>query len=149
MNRVGAVDADTDTLALLSFKSVVSDSQNVLSGWNQNSSHCTWFGVTCANKGTRVQSLRLAGYGLSVGLCHCYNLEEIYFKHIQLIGNLPSELGDLSRLRILDVAVNNLTDVIPPTFGNLSSLTVLSLARNQFFAKIPNELGHLHNLQKL
>ncbi|RVW24445.1 hypothetical protein CK203_093212 [Vitis vinifera] len=57
MNRVGAVDADTDTLALLSFKSVVSDSQNVLSGWNQNSSHCTWFGVTCANKGTRVQSL--------------------------------------------------------------------------------------------
>ena len=31
-NRVGAVDADTDTLALLSFKSVVSDSQNVLSG---------------------------------------------------------------------------------------------------------------------
>ena len=84
MNRVGAVDADTDTLALLSFKSVVSDSQNVLSGWNQNSSHCTWFGVTCANKGTRVQSLRLAGYGLS-GMIHphlsnltCLQLRDLY-----------------------------------------------------------------------
>ena len=66
------------------------------------------------------------------------------------MGNLPSELGYLPRLRILDVAANNLTGVIPPTFGNLTSLTVLSLARKNFFAKIPNELGHhLHNLQTL
>ncbi|KAL6316928.1 hypothetical protein AAG906_024466 [Vitis piasezkii] len=132
-NRVGAIDADTDTLALLSFKSIVSDSQNVLSGWSLNSSHCTWFGVTCVNNGTR--NINLARNSINgripVGLSHCYNLEEIYFEHNQLIGNLPSELGDLPRLRILDVAANNLT------------------ARNQFFAKIPNELGHLHNLQRL
>ncbi|KAJ9675202.1 hypothetical protein PVL29_024232 [Vitis rotundifolia] len=194
MNRVGAVDADTDTLALLSFKSVVSDSQNVLSGWNLNSSHCTWFGVTCANNGTRVQSLHLAGYGLSgtihprlsnltclqlldlynnsfynqlqldfshlsllqninlarnsingtipVGLCHCYNLEEIYFKHHQLIGNIPSELGDLSRLRILDVAVNNLTGFSSnhfqgsvPLLGNMNnSLRFLHLGLDNLFS---------------
>ncbi|CBI35487.3 unnamed protein product, partial [Vitis vinifera] len=59
---------------------------------------------------------------IPVGLCHCYNLEEIYFKHIQLIGNLPSELGDLSRLRILDVAVNNLTDDESSTIGLKGSI---------------------------
>ncbi|RVW24432.1 putative LRR receptor-like serine/threonine-protein kinase [Vitis vinifera] len=135
-NRVGAVD---DTLALLSFKSVVSDSQNVLSG--------SALGLVSLVPTTELEfchfvllvmgslNINLARNSINdtirVGLSHCYNLEEIYFEHNQLIGNLPSELGDLPRLRILDVAANNLT------------------ARNQFFAEIPNELGHLHNLQRL
>lgn len=67
-----------------------------------------------------LQNINLARNSINdtirVGLSHCYNLEEIYFEHNQLIGNLPSELGDLPRLRILDVAANNLTGVIAPTF---------------------------------
>ena len=44
--KVGGIDSGTETEVLLSFKSLVSDPQNALSGWNISYSHCTWFGST-------------------------------------------------------------------------------------------------------
>ena len=73
-------------------------------------------------------------------------LEQMSFETNKLTGLLPSELGQLPRLKILDVSINNLTGAIPSTFGNLSTLTILIIARNQISGEIPNELGCLHNL---
>uniref|UniRef100_A0A2N9GMG1 Protein kinase domain-containing protein n=1 Tax=Fagus sylvatica TaxID=28930 RepID=A0A2N9GMG1_FAGSY len=79
-------------------------------------------------------------------LSHCLKLEHIVFDNNKLTGHLPSELGQLSRLKLLDVSMNNLTGAIPSTFGNLSTLTILNIARTQMSGEIPNELGRLHNL---
>ncbi|CBI19986.3 unnamed protein product, partial [Vitis vinifera] len=93
-----------------------------------------------------LQNINLARNSINgripVGLSHCYNLEEIYFEHNQLIGNLPSELGDLPRLRILDVAANNLTGgKIPYSIYNISSLIYLSVAENMLVGELPTDMG--------
>ncbi|KAM4108612.1 hypothetical protein ACB094_03G057800 [Castanea mollissima] len=76
-------------------------------------------------------------------------LEQLSFENNKLTGLLPSELGQLPRLKILDVSMDNLTGAIPSTFGNLSTITNLSIARTNISGKIPNELGRIHNLVML
>ncbi|KAL5075444.1 hypothetical protein RYX36_014428 [Vicia faba] len=120
---------NTDRDILLSFKSQLTDPNNALSSWRQDSNHCTWYGVNCSKLGERVQSLTLLGLSLS--------------------GTLPPQLGQLHNLQSLDFSVNNLTGEIPSTFGNLISLENLSLKRNKFIGEIPIELGNLHNLSRL
>ena len=44
-----------------------------------------------------------------------------------LVGSIPSDLGDLSNLEILALEVNQISGVIPGELGNLSNLTVLDM----------------------
>ncbi|PON89515.1 LRR domain containing protein [Trema orientale] len=62
------------------------------------------------------------------------------------VGNMPSSIGNLSQLTSLDVQFNNLTGQLPPTLGNLSQLTDLSLMYNKFSGKLPSTLGNLAKL---
>ncbi|CAJ1974463.1 unnamed protein product [Sphenostylis stenocarpa] len=168
---------DTDTDALLSFKSQVSDPTNALSSWSLHSNHCTWKGVTCSKLGNKVQSLTLPGLSLSgklpphlsnltylhsldlsnnnfhgqipKDLAHLSLLNVIQLSSNNLSGTLPPQLGHLHRLQVLDFSVNNLTGPIPPSFANLSSLENLSLATNGLEGEIPSELGNLRNLSFL
>ena len=87
-----------------------------------------WEGVTTDDDG-RVIGLSLSGY--------------------RLIGEIPAELGSLSRLEILDLNQNALAGEIPPEFGSLSNLTVLELSYNDLSGEIPAELGSLSNLTQL
>ncbi|WJX40581.1 hypothetical protein P8452_28039 [Trifolium repens] len=167
----------TDKDILLSFKLQVTDPNNALSSWKQDSSHCTWYGVNCSKVDQRVQSLTLSGLSLSGKLpSNLSNLTYLHsldlsnnsfdgqipnqFSHLSLLnviklpynnlsGTLPPQLGQLHNLQILDFSVNNLTGKIPSSFGNLFSLKNLSMARNMFFGEIPSELGNLHNLSRL
>lgn len=66
-----------------------------------------------------------------------------------LQGPLPPELGDLTKLEVLDLWVNGLTGTIPPELGNLANLRVLSLGLNRLIGVIPLELGRLANLERL
>lgn len=168
-----------DRDVLLSFKSQLMDPRNALSAWtsHSNSSHCTWYGVSCSKNTTTVQSLSLGGLGLSGELpSHLFNLTYLQFldlsnnafhgpipfqfSHLSLLqtislafnnlsGSLPSQLSLLKHLQVLDFSVNYLTGQIPPQFGSFSSLTDLSLARNQLSGEIPSELGNLQNLSNL
>ncbi|KAK7829011.1 putative lrr receptor-like serine/threonine-protein kinase [Quercus suber] len=90
---VGGVDSSTDREALLAFKSLVSDPQNALSGWNISSSHCTWFGVNCTSNGTRVQSLSLT--------------------NLALFGSIPPQLSNLTSLKTLNLYNNSFFGQIP------------------------------------
>ena len=66
-----------------------------------------------------------------------------------LVGEIPSELGNLSGLTLLLLGHNRLSGAIPPELGNLSSLEALDLWANQLNGEIPKELGNLSNLEWL
>lgn len=62
-----------------------------------------------------------------------------------LTGALPSEIGKLVKLEILNVSDNPMTG-IPAEIGQLSKLRILNYADNQITG-LPNELGKLQNLE--
>ncbi|XP_065014318.1 receptor kinase-like protein Xa21 isoform X2 [Musa acuminata AAA Group] len=63
-----------------------------------------------------------------------------------LEGEIPNDLGALSKLKILYLWGNQLRGSIPPEIGNLVSLRELYLHENQLTGKIPLEIGNLSNL---
>ena len=67
----------------------------------------------------------------------------------RLKGDLPRELGKLSKLEKLHLSRNSLTGEIPAELGKLSSLKMLNLRSNWLVGEIPSELGKLSNLETL
>ncbi|KAL7164795.1 hypothetical protein ACSBR2_040654 [Camellia fascicularis] len=66
-----------------------------------------------------------------------------------LRGKIPTELGSLSNLSLLNLAVNRITGTIPLSIGNLSNLRVLCLSYNNLEGSIPTQLGQLSKLDAL
>ncbi len=72
----------------------------------------------------------------------------LYLGDNSLTGEIPSELGNLSNLKLLGLEVNSLTGKIPPELGNLSNLELLGLSET-YLDEIPPALGNLSNLEHL
>ena len=64
----------------------------------------------------------------------------------QLSGTIPRELGNLTDLAHLDLGYNQLGGQIPSDLGKLTSLTYLDLSNNGLTGSIPAALGNLTNL---
>eukprot|EP00980_Cylindrotheca_fusiformis_P014979 scaffold4106_cov64-Cylindrotheca_fusiformis.AAC.1 len=96
--------------------------------WLTISSHCDWRDVNCDEDG-RVTALK------------------IY--HSKMHGTLPTEIGNLKRLRDLNLSLNELVGPIPSEIGNLQQLNRLRLDGNKFSGPIPSEIGHLQQLKHL
>ena len=100
-------------------------------GWSRNSNWLTdrpldeWYGV----------SIHVAGW-----------VYALYLNSNSLTGEIPSELGDLSRLRRLYLYSNSLTGEIPPELGDLSNLTSLDLYSNSLTGEIPLDFLDLSSL---
>ena len=87
-----------------------------------------WHGVTVV--GDRVTKIQLSQNDLS--------------------GTLPSALGDLGNLQVLDLNSNNsLRGTIPSALGNLSNLQYLQLYWTDLRGTLPSALGNLGNLRAL
>ncbi|KAL1189112.1 LRR receptor-like serine/threonine-protein kinase EFR [Cardamine amara subsp. amara] len=142
---------ETDMKALLEFKSQVSeDNREVLASWNHSSPLCNWIGVTCGRKQERVISLDLGGFNLagaispSIGnlsFLRLLNLAENSFE-----STIPQELGKLFRLQYLNMSYNLLEGRIPPSLSNCSRLSTIDLASNHLGHGVPSELGSLSKL---
>ena len=92
--------------------------------WRTEAPVGSWHGVHMDNLG--IMALRLWENGLT--------------------GHIPSELGSLRSLRILDLSGNELSGSIPPELGSLHSLEGLFLSDNELSGSIPPELGGLRGL---
>ena len=111
-----------------------------------------WSGVTTDADG-RVIELRLQFYRLRgeipAELGNLSKLAVLFLLGNQLSGEIPPELGDLSNLKWLYLNNNQLSGEIPAELGNLSNLKWLYLYSNQLRGEIPAELGNLSNLERL
>jgi len=87
-----------------------------------------WYGVQVDANG-QVVSLALGGNNLS--------------------GPLPSEIGDLANLTILQLYTNNLTGRIPAELGKLGNLEILFLEENDLSGGLPTDLGKLGKMHSL
>ncbi|GKA69550.1 kinase-like domain-containing protein [Tanacetum coccineum] len=142
---------ETDYLALLSFKSMITqDPYKVLTTWNHSSHFCDWSGISCGKRHRRVTALRLVSKGLEGSLSpHVGNLSflrELYLPNNSFQGTIPHELGRLSALRILYLNRNKFSGVIPANLSCCSNLEELWLARNNLAGSIPKELSLLSKL---
>ena len=66
-----------------------------------------------------------------------------------LIGSLPTELGELITLRSIDMEQNSLENSIPTEFCNLDQLHRVMLGKNLLSGKIPDCMDNLDGLQQL
>ena len=111
----------------------------------------TWHGVE--TDGARVTEVDLVANRLTGQMPpELGNLSKLWSLHLdgnQLIGPIPAELGNLSGLGSLRLGKNQLTGQIPAELGNLSKLWSLHLDGNQLTGQIPAEFGQLFNLTML
>ncbi|MDE2793704.1 MAG: hypothetical protein OXL34_02700 [Gemmatimonadota bacterium] len=108
-------------------------------GWNTDAPLDEWYGVETDASG-RVVGLDLSG---------TWDEENLRWNRHGLEGPIPPELGDLSYLRSLVLAGNELQGEIPAELGNLSDLTRLDLGHNTLWGGIPRQLGDLYQLTEL
>jgi len=117
-------------------------------GWLSTYTPCDWFGVNC--EGGNVTDLTLNSNQLSGTLpSELENLSYIrllYLGNNNLLGGLPLELGNLTNLMELELWGNELNGSIPSTYGNMSNLRSLALQSNHLSGSIPPELGNILNL---
>ncbi|KAF7828685.1 putative LRR receptor-like serine/threonine-protein kinase [Senna tora] len=118
-----------DGVLLLSFKySILSDPLHVLGSWNYSSdTPCSWDGVTCAEA-------RVIGLSLP---------------NSQLLGSIPSDLGLIEHLQILDLSNNSLNGSLPSSLFQASELRMLNLSNNLIVGEVPDAIVQLRNLQFL
>ncbi|XP_022717347.1 probable LRR receptor-like serine/threonine-protein kinase At1g53440 isoform X1 [Durio zibethinus] len=78
-------------------------------------------------------------------ICH---VTQILIKGHNLTGILPSELGNLTHLEVIDLTRNYLNGSIPSSLSQLP-LTNLSLLGNRISGSIPREIGDISTLEDL
>ncbi|XP_019195979.1 PREDICTED: probable LRR receptor-like serine/threonine-protein kinase At3g47570 isoform X2 [Ipomoea nil] len=120
----------TDKISLLEFKKMIKgDPLGIMSSWNETIHFCKWPGVSCGHRHRRVTALGLSS--------------------MKLVGSLPSHIGNLTFLRVLDLQNNSFSGEIPPAIANLHRLQVLFLHNNSFSGSIPSNISGCTNLEAL
>ncbi|XP_062195410.1 probable LRR receptor-like serine/threonine-protein kinase At1g56130 [Phragmites australis] len=66
-----------------------------------------------------------------------------------LTGPLPSFIGKFTAMQYLSVAINPLSGPLPKELGNLTNLISLGISLNNFTGALPSELGNLAKLEQL
>ncbi|XP_030938053.1 receptor-like protein EIX2 [Quercus lobata] len=121
---------EKDKQALLTLKRGLTDHGHVLSSWSDHKDCCIWDGVFCDKKIGRVSELHLNNSGLG--------------------GEISSSLLQLEHVNYLDLSGNDFNGTLIPTFlGSMYSLTLLDLTSANFSGLIPHQLGNLSSLRHL
>uniref|UniRef100_A0A0R0FDN9 Leucine-rich repeat-containing N-terminal plant-type domain-containing protein n=1 Tax=Glycine max TaxID=3847 RepID=A0A0R0FDN9_SOYBN len=76
-----------------------------------------------------------------------FYMSGIDLSHNKLKGNIPFELGYLTKIRALNLSHNDLTGKIPVTFSLLAQTESLDLSFNMLNSQIPPQLSMLTSLE--
>ncbi|KAM3212262.1 hypothetical protein ACQJBY_065376 [Aegilops geniculata] len=148
-------DSNTDLHALRCLKLHLTSSAGLLASWENDSlQFCGWFGVTCSKRhASRVVALDLESLDLSGQIPPCVGnltfLRRIHIPNNQLTGQIPPELGRLNRLRYLNLSTNNLSGTIPSTLSSCFRLQITDLGSNSLHGEIPPTLSGCSHIQQL
>ncbi|XP_074284132.1 receptor-like protein EIX2 [Silene latifolia] len=119
-NNIQCIDTERD--ALLQFKhGVTADYCGLLTSWEANTNCCRWTGVVCSN---------LTGHVITVSLPSRVNSQ-------CLEGKVSPSLGELKHLEHLNLRNNDFRGEIPHQLGNLSKLTTLDLYSSYASTSLP------------
>lgn len=94
---------------------------NFLSGTRE----CSWGGLECNKKQCIIAIMK---------------------QNQQMTGSIPSELGHLTCLKILDMDDNSIQGTIPDMFTNLTNLRTIDIDTNELSGTLPPSLYQLQNL---
>ncbi len=118
--------------------------------WLTDEPGSSWHGVTADREGhvtiLDLRDNRLSGE-LPPELGNLSRLRELRLRDNQLNGEIPPELGNLFNLEVLSLARNRLSGAIPPGLGNLALLTALRIWGNELNGEIPSTLANLSLLR--
>ena len=143
---------ETDRLALLEFKSKISDDPlGVMSSWNDSIHFCQWKGVSCVRRHQRVteldlQSQKLVG-SISPNVGNLSFLRNLNLQNNSFYNEIPPEIGRLHRLQFLLLNNNTITGTIPSNLSSCANLIWFHVAVNDLVGEIPAKLGTLSKLK--
>ena len=128
---MGSIETDREVLVGL-YNSTGGKNWRMNTNWLTDEPVGEWYGVTVDRDGRVI--------GLFDRLLDTGN---------RLEGEIPAGLGNLSKLRWLNLRRNRMTGRIPPELGRLTELEWLDLGSTQVCGEIPPALGNLVNLWNL
>lgn len=122
--------------------------------WSADRYITKWTGVSVPNYTSeqyangaerRITELAIRGNSMNgtmpSGLSNLTALEWLIVNNTQISGTIPAELGELTKMKRLQIADNpRITGSIPPELGNLTKLEFLSLVANALTGDIPAAL---------
>ncbi|KAK8633943.1 hypothetical protein V6N13_014774 [Hibiscus sabdariffa] len=134
--RFSCCDANSNVLciesereALLKLKNDLIDHSNRISSWVETGDCCKWIGVFCDNVTGHVTQLHLVAPPFSASDDSAPIAEwEAYERSIQI----PDFFGLLGSLTYLNLSQSHVWGPIPEKLGNLSKLRYLDLGHNRF-----------------
>ena len=128
-----------DCVTLLSTRDILA--REVPLNWGPEVPIDQWEGITIGGKPSRVIGLELL-WGVGVGWLgkYSWNRMEGDYK-ISPRTLLPKELADLTKLRTLSLAVNDMEGVIPPELANLEDLRHLYIKWQSFWGCVPDQFS--------
>jgi len=96
--------------------------------WLSNKSFCMWYGIACDN------------YDMVIGISLSSN---------NIIGYIPSEIGELRSLQFINLSDNSLSTTIPKNIANLESLKQFFIPNNRVIGSLPSQISFLQKLVDL
>nr|DAD48690.1 TPA_asm: hypothetical protein HUJ06_018627 [Nelumbo nucifera] len=163
-----------DTAALVQFRSQTDAHGNLRANWTTgNACSASWLGVRCTDgrvtalslpsldlRGpidslARLDQLRLLDLhgnrlnGSILPVTNFSNLKLLYLARNDFSGVVPAEIGSLKRLLRLDLSDNNLRGPIPTEIRNLTHLLTIRLENNVLAGEVPDLSTALPELREL
>ncbi|KAG2635122.1 putative leucine-rich repeat receptor-like serine/threonine-protein kinase At2g24130 [Panicum virgatum] len=139
---------------LLALKRALTLPPAALPDWNESNGHvCSFTGVTCDWRREHVVGLALPNMRISGAIPpvvgELSRLRSLDLSNNSISGAIPSALGNLSRLRNLNLSENSISGAIPPSIANLTRLENLIVYKNVLSGDIPPSIGNLTRLYEL